>query len=254
MILAATAAEPSAETFTSLMDHVAQGFEALGAAILVAGVIWSFVLAAVADATFRVVGPGLPGTAAGVRRDPAARPGSPGRRRSATYRRGRADPRQRSRARADRRDQDVPELLAGNRDRGRRAVAAGPDGWRRDDPPGLGERARVRDSPGTGVRCRHGTTAGCSQAARGPGRPTRQGWNASGAPGTVRTGWRLRGDNFGAGLLLAGQHGHGLAFQVDVWFAADVDGDPLDRAAGEHMRVRARVVTGHGFAAVAADA
>src|SRR6185312_12782748 len=29
------------------MDHVAQGFEALGAAILVVGVIWSFVLAAV---------------------------------------------------------------------------------------------------------------------------------------------------------------------------------------------------------------
>ena len=34
--------------FTELMDHVAQGFEALGAAILVVGVIWSFVLAAVA--------------------------------------------------------------------------------------------------------------------------------------------------------------------------------------------------------------
>ena len=48
MILTATAAEASAETFTSLMDHVAQGFEALGAAILVVGVIWSFVLAAVA--------------------------------------------------------------------------------------------------------------------------------------------------------------------------------------------------------------
>ena len=30
------------------MDHVAQGFEALGAAILVVGVTWSFVLAAVA--------------------------------------------------------------------------------------------------------------------------------------------------------------------------------------------------------------
>jgi uncharacterized membrane protein len=29
------------------MDHVAQGFEALGAAILVIGVVWSFVLAAV---------------------------------------------------------------------------------------------------------------------------------------------------------------------------------------------------------------
>ena len=48
MILAAVAAAASAETFTGLMDHVAQGFEALGAAILVVGVVWSFVLAAVA--------------------------------------------------------------------------------------------------------------------------------------------------------------------------------------------------------------
>jgi uncharacterized membrane protein len=32
--------------FTGVMDHVAQGFEALGAAILVVGVVWSFVLAA----------------------------------------------------------------------------------------------------------------------------------------------------------------------------------------------------------------
>jgi uncharacterized membrane protein len=48
MILAAAAAEAPAETFTPVMDHVAQGFEALGAAILVVGVIWSFVLAAVA--------------------------------------------------------------------------------------------------------------------------------------------------------------------------------------------------------------
>ena len=48
MILTAITAEASTETFTGLMDHVAQGFEALGAAILVAGVVWSFVLAAVA--------------------------------------------------------------------------------------------------------------------------------------------------------------------------------------------------------------
>src|SRR5512142_2955522 len=48
MILAVVAATESAETFAGLMDHVAQGFEALGAAILVVGVIWSFVLAAVA--------------------------------------------------------------------------------------------------------------------------------------------------------------------------------------------------------------
>src|SRR6266536_2163584 len=47
VILAAVAAEAPAGTFTELMDHVAQGFEALGAAILVAGVTWSFVLAAV---------------------------------------------------------------------------------------------------------------------------------------------------------------------------------------------------------------
>ena len=46
MILAAVAAEASGETFSAFMDHVAQGFEALGAVILVLGVIWSFVLAA----------------------------------------------------------------------------------------------------------------------------------------------------------------------------------------------------------------
>ena len=48
MILAVVAAEASAETFTGLMDHVAQGFEALGVAILAVGLIWSFVLAVVA--------------------------------------------------------------------------------------------------------------------------------------------------------------------------------------------------------------
>jgi uncharacterized membrane protein len=52
MILATVAAEASGENFTPLMDHVAEGFEALGAAILVVGVIWSFVLAAVAARRF----------------------------------------------------------------------------------------------------------------------------------------------------------------------------------------------------------
>ena len=42
------AAAAPADSFTEVMDHVGQGFEALGAAILVVGVIWSFVLAAVA--------------------------------------------------------------------------------------------------------------------------------------------------------------------------------------------------------------
>jgi uncharacterized membrane protein len=48
VILTTAAPEASADTFTGLMDHVAQGFEALGAAILIVGVIWSFVLAAMA--------------------------------------------------------------------------------------------------------------------------------------------------------------------------------------------------------------
>src|SRR3982750_1517787 len=52
MIVTAVTAEASTGTFTGLMDHVAQAFEALGAAILVVGVIWSFVLAAVAGRRF----------------------------------------------------------------------------------------------------------------------------------------------------------------------------------------------------------
>ena len=45
---AQASAEASGETFSSFMDHVAQGFEALGAAVLVVGIVWSFVLAVVA--------------------------------------------------------------------------------------------------------------------------------------------------------------------------------------------------------------
>ena len=46
----------------------------------------------------------------------------------------------------------------------------------------------------------------------------------------------------------------GLALQVDVRLAADVDGDALDRAAGEAPGRVARVVVGHRLAAVAPDA
>jgi uncharacterized membrane protein len=48
MTLLESAAESSGTTFTTVMDHVAQGFEALGAVILVVGVVWSIVLAVVA--------------------------------------------------------------------------------------------------------------------------------------------------------------------------------------------------------------
>jgi uncharacterized membrane protein len=42
------ASDTAASSFSSAMDHVAQGFEALGALILVLGVLWSFVLAMLA--------------------------------------------------------------------------------------------------------------------------------------------------------------------------------------------------------------
>ncbi len=50
MTLTALGASEAAATttFTTVMDHVAQAFEALGALILVVGVVWSFVLAVVA--------------------------------------------------------------------------------------------------------------------------------------------------------------------------------------------------------------
>ena len=47
MLLAgASTAEPT--TFATVMDHVAQGFEGLGAAVLIVGVVWSVVLAVLA--------------------------------------------------------------------------------------------------------------------------------------------------------------------------------------------------------------
>lgn len=42
------AAQQSDETFNHVMEHVARGFEALGALVLVVGVVWSLVLALVA--------------------------------------------------------------------------------------------------------------------------------------------------------------------------------------------------------------
>ena len=54
--------------------------------------------------------------------------------------------------------------------------------------------------------------------------------------------------------LLPGQHRDGLALEVDVGLAADVDGDAVDRAAGERPRRVAGVVVGDRLAAVAPDA
>lgn len=48
MMPLAAASESGGTTFATFMDHVAQGFEGLGAAVLVVGVVWSIVLAVVA--------------------------------------------------------------------------------------------------------------------------------------------------------------------------------------------------------------
>jgi uncharacterized membrane protein len=45
---ALAASEAETTTFASTMDHVAQAFEGLGALILIAGVVWSVAMAAVA--------------------------------------------------------------------------------------------------------------------------------------------------------------------------------------------------------------
>lgn len=48
MMALASATGSGGTTFTVLMEHVAQGFEALGAVVLVVGVVWSIVLAVIA--------------------------------------------------------------------------------------------------------------------------------------------------------------------------------------------------------------
>jgi hypothetical protein len=55
-------------------------------------------------------------------------------------------------------------------------------------------------------------------------------------------------------FLLPRQHGLCFALKVDVGIAADVNGHPLDGAAGECVRGLARVVVRHRLAAVTADA
>ena len=131
MIFAAPTAE--ARPFTGLMDYVAQGFEALGAAILVLGVIWSVVLAAMAARrskssarAYLVARQAFGGTLLlGL---------------DITHRGQRPGPG------TDRGNQDIPEFLAGNRDQGRCAMAAGDDERRGDHPSGRGKRSGFRDA------------------------------------------------------------------------------------------------------------
>lgn len=54
--------------------------------------------------------------------------------------------------------------------------------------------------------------------------------------------------------LLARHHGDSFAFEVNVEFAADVDGYPVDGASDEAVGFFAGVVAGDSLAAVSADA
>jgi uncharacterized membrane protein len=47
-VVAASRAAEAGSSFTTAMDHIAQGFEVLGAVVLVVGVVWSIVLAVLA--------------------------------------------------------------------------------------------------------------------------------------------------------------------------------------------------------------
>ena len=55
-----------------------------------------------------------------------------------------------------------------------------------------------------------------------------------------------------ARLIRAEQH-RGVTLEVEVRLAADVDDDPMKRAAGEGVRRLSRVVVGDRLAGVAAD-
>src|SRR5213592_2729731 len=87
-----------------------------------------------------------------------------------------------------------------------------------------------------------------TSATTTPVRSAEHGWTAREA---ARTRWdwprSLRDDSSGAVRLLTHEHRLRFAFEVDVGIAADVDGDPLDRAAGETVRRPVRVVAGNSL-------
>ena len=143
------------------------------------------------------------------------------------------------------------------------------------EPVGLlGVQDRDRVAIRRAARMRRARRAGRACARPWPRRRARCGWTHGravqvlldrglGAPRRVIDG---RGGLVRRGLLhdalglvvgrhrvLAHQHACGLALEVDVRLAADVDGDPLDRAAGEAARPLARVVLGDRVADVAPD-
>src|SRR6478735_7685958 len=55
------------------------------------------------------------------------------------------------------------------------------------------------------------------------------------------------------GALLAHEHGLGLALEVDIGLAADIDRDPFDGAAGEAVGTLAGVVMSDGITDITTD-
>jgi hypothetical protein len=104
----------AASSYTTVMDHIAQAFEVLGTLILAIGVLWSFALAVLAWRRSRL------GQRAykALRQRSAARCCSPWRSWSPPTWSGPSPlphAQQRPGPRADRADQDIPQLLPGDR-------------------------------------------------------------------------------------------------------------------------------------------
>src|SRR3954453_4515536 len=72
------------------------------------------------------------------------------------------------------------------------------------------------------------------------------------APVGLAITWKARGASSRVSMpLLAHEHGDGLALEVGVRLATDVDGNPFDRAAGEAPRHLPGIVPGDAFPGVA---
>src|SRR5450631_2051033 len=67
-------------------------------------------------------------------------------------------------------------------------------------------------------------------------------------------GYEKTDDQASDELLLPRHHGDGLTFKVHIRLPAHVDCHPVDRATGEGMGMRARIVVGHRLTAVPSDA
>src|SRR4051812_2237867 len=115
-------------------------------------------------------------------------------------------------------------------------------------------RRRMK-SPWIGSGCSHQSVPSLSKTATRSGTGTGSDPSVPETFATNSTIARFDGPSFHVGSgSLTGHHRGGFALEVNVRFAAHVDGDAIDRAAGERVGRRAGVVVGYRLAAVAPHA